>query len=139
MSYTNDKIEVALGSGQVVTSTGTVGSWMPGFQPHVIRAASAIITAATTSGAVVKVLSGTIGLTGSLTTVATLNLTTGAATDTSVIFSDQLDVQVDPGEEVQFRVTETGAGANFTPVLYMQPTWEMPANLSSMASSTATS
>lgn len=139
MSYTHGQEEKLLtASGVVVTSTGTIGRWMPGYKPHVIQAFSAIVsTAITTSGAVLKLLKGDIGLTGSLTTISSLNMSVAASTKGKVITSDNVNVEVLPGEEVQVRVTTAGSAGTVWPVIYVTERHEVPGNLTNLVTTAA--
>lgn len=146
MAYTHEKVQYRVG-----TTTGTIGdsnlgvllsgtasykagSFAPAYIPHIVRAVSAVITTAVTSGAVFKFIKGNIGLTGSLTTVAIVRLTT-AHTKNKVVYKDSLNVEVSPGEELRVKLTDAGVGSAM-PHIWVEPRWERPGNDTNMVLTT---
>lgn len=144
MAYPHTQHEVNLSkgtvnSGQVVSATGNLGAaYSPGYVPHIIRSASVRVT--TAADGTVKLRKYDAGSSGTLTTVCTFTLTTGAsvaATVGNVVYSDPLNQEVQPGEVVEFVVSTAGAAGAVVPYIFVEPRWEKPSNVSGMNSLTA--
>lgn len=135
MAYTHSKYEVIAARGADLAATGDEGDWAPGYIPHIIRAVVILIT-------------NTIGATGTISVdkrvtfgsdsgrlvghVATIALTT-AHVGGVAIYKDGLDVEILPGEQVMFDVTDAAASGDLADlILYVEPRWETPANISAM-------
>lgn len=143
MAYTHIQHEIAMrASGGVefsATATGNVADWTPGIHPHIIRACAIIptTTGGDYTGAQWKFQH--IGLASGSTAsdIATLN---AVATDKPghVIYKSGLNVKVTPGQKVILNVSNsaTGADANFRAVMFVEPTWEEPANNTGMRATT---
>lgn len=136
MAYTDYKVNLQLTSGSAgLTLSGTASyrgaNFAPGYVPHIIRAVAIAVNTAVTSGATVKFIKGAIGLTGSLTTIASVALTTGRATKGKVVYRENLAVEVQPGQELRVKLTDGGVG-KVTPIIWAEPRWEVPLNNTSM-------
>lgn len=139
MAYTTEWNEIVVADAADCTSTGEKGDFTPGLNPCTVRAAAAIVevASATSTDAVITLYKNTAGTTTTTnrTTIDTITIP-GATAAGQVIYVDGLDVDVDPGEEVQATVTTaaTTNGTN-TVVLDISPSRERPANNSDMTES----
>jgi hypothetical protein len=132
------------------TGAGSEGSavWRPGIVPHVIRNVAVINlgTAAFVTKPVISIRTTHAGATQSVSgnQVTSLTLTSiagvkasGTTTSKNVWYkSSMLNTIVNPGQQVTAVVTTKATiGASRAPtniVLYVEPKWETPANISNM-------
>jgi len=139
MAYTEEFNEIRIVDGGDCTSTGEKGDFNPGLNPVTIRRAAAIVevASATTTACVITLYKNTAGTTTTTnrTTIDTITIP-GATAAGQVLYVDGLDVDVDPGEEVQAVVTTaaTTTGTNAV-VLGISPGREVPGNNTSMTES----
>ena len=146
MAYTHSKYEVQMMSNRTstdvgegtaqITVTGIAGiaQWTPGFMPHIIRAiAVSPLTTVLISGC--SLLFQVTGVGSSAATIASFNFTSGDDAGSKVLFWDNLNQEVKPGEIVMASVSQLGGvvpGARVGITLYVEPRWETPANNANM-------
>jgi hypothetical protein len=139
MSYAHQLIEVKVAAAASLASLADIGSWGPGLVPVTIRGVALLIGSDIAAAGVVKVdKRPTFGSDTSRGDgdVATINLAT-THTGGKVVYSDGLDVDINPGEEVVFEVTDvTGAGDVADLILLVEPRWEVPGNIAAMVATT---
>ena len=151
MAYTHNTYEVMLpfnlasaftASGQfdhdlTQASTIVLGRWAPAITPHIVKGAAAVITVNSasdiTAGAVRIAHEKPVGTgTTSATQIALLTFPTtlGIATTPVVYQLVTGSVKVNPGEGVRAHMgTVATTGIRGYVVLYVEQTWETPANL----------
>jgi hypothetical protein len=138
MAYSHDKYEVVVVKDAALSSTGDVtgGKWAPGFHPHIVRAVMAVITNAIGDPCVIKVDKRPTA--GSDTSrgdgdVAVLTISTTNGALGNVCYADGLDVEIKPGEEIVFEVTDAAAASDAAHlILLVEPRWEVPGNNTDM-------
>lgn len=117
-----------------MSAAADIGSWNPGYQPVVIRAVAVVLRAIASSGGVVKVdKRPTVGSDTSRGDgdVATVTIPNAQAAGT-VVYSDQLNVKVSPGEEIVAEVTDA-FGTFGDVIVLVEPAFENPANNTDMS------
>ena len=154
MAYTHSKYEVMMQpvgpvSGALPTAAGLAGvdlavttvaaKWAPGFVPHIIRGA-AVIQSATNAVAANPVpvrFEADISAAGTPTTIFTVALPTAGQTNQSIYYRPTYYIEVKPGSQVQVRPsTAATAGVRAHCVLYVEPRWEEPGNVTGMSLTT---
>jgi hypothetical protein len=157
MAYTHSKYEVEmntpiLGPSTVATPTaiahglrldvtGIAGQWGPGFVPHIIRGAAVVPLTPTTNHTddVFVRFDADISTVGTATTAFTINLptTAGGRSGYSVYYTPTYEIIINPGSQMTANVTAAAtAGVYAKVVLYVEPKWETPANVTSMTQTT---
>lgn len=144
MAYTHSKqhVDMLNSAGTrifVASASGLKARWTPGYTPHVVRAVvvhtlASFANSAANRGAVSFWRNSTPGttVTTALTEIGTVSLATLNARG-KVAYVDNLNTQVDPGQEVQVRITDAATGAGKLAFsMYVEPKWETPANNSNM-------
>jgi hypothetical protein len=138
VAYDQTKYEIMVGTDVDLNSAADCGDWAPGYIPHIVRAVAVVVTNTLGGAGVLKVdKRPTAGDDtgrgdGDIATVTLPNGTTAG----SVIYVDGLNVRVDPGQEAVAEVTDVTAASDTAHViLYVEPTWERPANNTAMAAS----
>lgn len=136
MAYTHSQYEVLMTNVAVITSTGDKAQWVPGYVPHVIRAWAFICTVLTTVTQAVLDLDKqpTAGsATGRIADyVSPLKIPIGTAQG-KVIYKDGLQAKVSPGEQIVYNITTAASAGSGSVSLFVEPTWEVPANNVNMA------
>jgi hypothetical protein len=138
MSYTTGKYEVIVAKDAALSSTGDIsgGKWAPGFHPHIIRAAMLVVTNAIDNALVIKgdkrpTAGSDSGRGDGDVFVLTVSTTNGALGN--VCYADNLDIEIKPGEEVVFEVTDAAAASDTGHlILLVEPRWEVPGNNTDM-------
>lgn len=140
MSYTHSKYEVLVTANAALSSAADVGDWSPGYIPHIIRAVALVFTTIMSHTGVLKVDKRTLA--GSDTgrgdgDIATINYTVALGTAGACIYKDGLNIEILPGQEAVFQVTDaTPTSGNAHLILYVEPRWEIPANIAAMVATT---
>jgi hypothetical protein len=140
MAYTHSKYEVIVAKTQSVASAADIGTWAPGYMPHIIRAVAMIFDVSANATGVTKVDKRPTA--GSDTgrgdgDIAILNYTTAVGAQGLVVYKDGLDIELLPGEEAVFEVTDaTPTAGSAHLILYVEPRWEYPSNISDMSATT---
>lgn len=140
MAYTHSKYEVLVIKNAALSSAADIGDWSPGYIPHIIRAVAMVFTTVMSHTGVTKVdkrpLAGDDTGRGD-GDIATINYTVALGAVGKCIYVDGLDVEILPGQEAVFQVTDaTPTSGNAHLILYVEPRWETPANISNMGAST---
>ena len=121
-----------------LNSLADVGSFAPGYMSYIVRAVAVVINNDVAAAGVVKfdkrVTAGSdVGRGDGDIAVVTLGT---AHTGGKVVYKDGLNIRLDPGQEAVAEVTDvTGAGDTARVILYLEPTWERPANNTAMVAS----
>ena len=144
MAYQHTQYQVTFPSGLTATASGDKAHWEPGYIPHIVRAVGVTFTisGSTTSGAVFafKQLAMASGSTASdiaVLTVATTG-TLGTIVGGQTIYKDSLNVKITPGTKVVFNVRAAVTGVcAVRGWLWVEPSWEAPANSTLMQSLSA--
>lgn len=141
MAYTHSKYEVDLGRYNLVTA-GEL-KWAPGYVPHILRAVSFVVDATAASGSATGVISiikqVTAGSATGEVVAATLTVVpVGSATLAlgKVVYKDGLNVSIAPGQSIRTSLTTVSTAGGGSLILYLEPTWETPANDSAMVATT---
>lgn len=138
MSYT-EKIPINLDGAagtpakNIDLNSATVqANWCPITPCTVTMCALAILNDVAATGVVLFKRRPTAGSATGEVTIATLNLTT-AHTQGKVVYSNGLDVDLSPGDEVVVEVTDvTGAGDLAKAMMWVQYDYENPTNEADM-------
>ncbi len=156
MAYTHSKYEVeinpALGATSIagvtvqnglnLTVTSIVGSWGPGFVPHFIRGAALIKVGAQATGAftgdpVGVRFSADISTPGTPTLLFTIRLPSAAVGHKAIFHRPTYQIELKPGMICEVNAaTAATAGVFAKAILYVEPRWEEPANVTTMQAST---
>jgi hypothetical protein len=129
------KIEVEMAKTADLNSLADCGSFAPGYMSYIVRAVAAVINNDVAAAGVLKFdkrpTAGSDVSRGD-GDVAILNLST-LHTGGKVVYKDGLNIRLDPGQEIVAEVTDvTGASDTARVILYLEPTWERPANNTAM-------
>jgi hypothetical protein len=126
----------ATDAGHVITGTGVIATWGPGFLKAIVRAAGVIVHTVPGDAATVVVEYGTAAFTPDSggTDIDTLSLTTSHTAGKSV-YVDGLSTVISPGQVVCFTVTEAAASGSVIPWLLVEYVPEIPANHTNMVES----
>ena len=150
MAYTHSKYEVEMQPmhattfpadnefGVRMTVTTAAAKWGPGFVPHIIRGAAILplVTTALTNDASV-VFEADISVAGTPTKLFNINWPTAVRAHTSIYHRPTYYIELKPGQLVQCRVTTAAdAAASAKVILYVEPRWEEPGNVTSMSQTT---
>ena len=140
MSYIFSKREVLVATDQSLATATDIGDWAPGMTPWIIRAVALVFTTDVDDTGVVKVdkrpTAGSDSSRGD-GDIATINYTTSNGDQGKVIYKDGLNVEIKPGEEVVFQVTDaTPSTGKAHLILFIEPKWELPANNTDMSATT---
>lgn len=158
MSYTHSKYEVEMvpilnaapsvggalwptsnQTGVQLSITGVRAVWAPGFVPHIIKAAAVMPTVTTVMTDDVFVgFNADISVAGTPTRLFTINLpTSGVLGHKAVYHRVTRFIEILPGQKVECAVTAAAtAGVYGKVILYVEPRWEEPENVTSMLAST---
>ncbi len=153
MAYTHSKYEIAMAPqvpgvttspgtaptadnfGVVLDVTGTVAEWGPGYVPHIFRGAGLILQAGNPqTDAVHMRLRHVKGVASTATNIAHLvHPTTVTSLGRCIYYRPSFSAEIKPGELIRAVVTAAGgAGTYGQVVLYMEPRWEEPENVTEM-------
>lgn len=135
------KIEVELAAAADLNSVADVtgASFAPGYMSYIVRAVAVVIN--NDIGAAGELRIDKRPTAGSDTSrgdgdIAIITLDT-VHTGGTVVYQDGLNVRLDPGEEAVAQVTNaTAASDTARIILYLEPTWERPANNTAMVATT---
>lgn len=139
MAYELLQEQTLITDGSLAAAADIAGAkFAPGYIPVTIRAVSLVITDTIACAGVVKLdKRPTPGSDagrgdGDVVTISIPNATAVGA----VIYKDQLNVKINPGEEVVAECTDAaGASGKATIKLIFEPSYEVPANFSEMSES----
>jgi len=140
MAFTHSKEEHILVRNASLASAADVGSWAPGYMPHIVRAAAVVFTTGVDATGQLKLDKRPTA--GSNTgrgdgDVATLNYTTTTGAQGAVVYKNELNVEILPGEEVVAEISDATPTAGVGHViLYIEPRWEVPGNNTDMTATT---
>lgn len=155
MAYTHSKYEImmtpitpatALGptaagaGGAALSVTTVVAQWSPGFVPHLIRGAAIIQSASDAPAAnpVPVLIQADISTPGTPTGLFRLSLPTAGSPNKSHYYRPTYQIEIKPGMTVAARPTTAAtAGVRANIVLYVEPRWEEPGNVTTMTGVTA--
>lgn len=152
MAYTHSRYEVemipntaataggptALANGSRLDATGIAAQWGPGFVPHIIRGA-AVVPLVTINGSDDTFVRFDADLTtpGTPTTLFTINVPTSGAPHRSIFYKPTYYIEIVPGDRLTANVTAAAtAGVYGKIMLYVEPRWEEPTNITGMLSTT---
>lgn len=150
MAYSHSKYEVEMtpltpstapaagANGVNIAATGVQSIWAPGLVPHIIRAVGVMQTAGTPNdGAVHLSFRADLTTPGTVTEILKVVLPTTVTGNKVVYKTATRYIEVKPGQIVQCAVTAAATAASLAKViLYVEPRWEQPGNLTGMLSTT---
>lgn len=151
MAYTHSKYEVQMApytptafeasrhTGLNLAVTGLQGHWTAGFVPHIIRGAAVHYLATVVPDAAISVgFEADISAAGTPTRLFTIVVPTARAGGHKVYYyRPTYHIEIKPGMVVDARVTAAAtAGVRGRIVLYVEPRWEEPGNLTGMIATT---
>lgn len=156
MAYTHSKYEVEMQrvddpstvhptsvgqTGCNLAVTTVVAGWGPGFMPHAIRGAAIVMSGtnvgAFTGAAVGISFAADISTPGTATHLFTISLPSSSANNKSIYYVPTYYIEVPPGAEVVAHPTTAAtAGVRARLILYVEPRWELPANVTTMQAAT---
>ena len=131
----------ALGQGGQAVITTVMSDWGPGYVPHRIRGAALVMSgtdAGNFSGGAVEVsFEADISTPGAVTKMFGIGLPSTGGANTSRYYTPTYTIEILPGQKVNLRATTAAtAGIRVRGVLYVEPRWEEPANVTQMVVST---
>ena len=133
--YSTDQVDYLVLAAQACTSTGDKGGWTPGYQPHVIRACSIVITTkeTTTPPVLNFTTQATAGSNSGISAgdIAILNVLVADAVGT-VIYKDAMEKTLTPGQRVVFNVGTAGSTLTGDVHIFCEPAPETPLNNTKM-------
>lgn len=157
MAYTHSKYEVEVIPAQGATAVGAtgllngmdmgsgttvIGAWGPGFVPHLIKGAALIrvgpyATTALTGGAVQVNFRGDLTTPGTPTTMFSISMPSGPVGHKAIYHRPTYQIELKPGMlcEVNCVVAAT-VGIYAKAILYVEPRWEEPGNVTTMQAAT---
>lgn len=141
MAYTHSKYEVDVrqADGTALADMGAAAGnavWAPGYMPHIVRAVALVFTEACDAVETVTITRRiTAGSDTGEVTIDTITTTVADSAPGEVMFVDNLDTEIAPGEELQVTWTTVGATGICHIKAYVEPRWENPANISDMTES----
>jgi len=151
MAYDHIKYEVQMipagniPSGALATTldmvdlgaTGIAARWAPGLVPHILRGAAvkALNGAALTNPVHIGFMAD-IDAAGTATEMFKIVLPTAGQLNNTVYKLATRVIQINPGKQVYARVTAAEAGLRGHIVLYVEPKWEEPGNVTGMIATT---
>ncbi len=153
MAYTHSKYEVfmvpsnrtisASGSATTLNNiqldvTGEAARWRPGFVPHIIKGVAVMSSATVQHDAAVHLcFRSDLTTPGTATEIFKVVLPTAGAVHTSVFFRPTRFIEILPGQTVNMFVTAAAtSNVDADVVLYVEPRWEEPGNITGMLSTT---
>jgi hypothetical protein len=151
MAYTHSKYEVQMQGitpstapvsghhGVDLLVTGVVATWGPGFVPHIVRGVGVIPSLGAVRSNTVPInfiLDSTTP--GTATECFSLDLPTTVTTaNMAVYYQPTYTIEVKPGMNFSASVTTAAtAGTSARIMLYVEPRWETPANVTTMIATT---
>ena len=150
MAYTHSKYEVRMSPNYVPTGiagaavtggvnfavTGIMARWSCGFVPHLIRGVAVVRHVTGFSANAGKfALQADISTPGTPTRICSMSVPTAGVAHKSIYYRPTYDVEIKPGTFVDFLVTAADTGSGEV-ILYVEPRWEEPANVTSMYETT---
>lgn len=157
MAYTHSKYEVEVIPAQGATVVGAtalmngmdmgsgttiIGSWAPGFVPHIIRGAALIrvgaqATAGFSGGAVKVNFRGDLTTPGTPTTLFSISMPSSPVGHKAIYHRPTYQIELKPGMvlDVNCDVAAT-VGVYAKAILYVEPRWEEPGNVTTMQAAT---
>lgn len=153
MAYTHSKYEVhmvpknraisASGTattidGILIDVTGIVAGYTVGFVPHLIKGAGVLSSATVANTAIVPIgFEADITTPGTPTRAFTVILPVANVGHKSVFYRPTYEIEIKPGMEMTANVTAAATAAiNASIILYVEPRWEEPANVTTMVATT---
>tara|TARA_Y100000310_G_scaffold258188_1_gene266507 strand:+ start:318 stop:779 length:462 start_codon:yes stop_codon:yes gene_type:complete len=115
-------------------ATVAAGVWAPGIVPHRVRAAAVIplVTAALADDVSVN-FDADLTTPGTPTNLFKILWPTEIKAHKSLYYVPTYNIEILPGQHIDVRVTTLGAaGSNAKVVLYVEPRWEEPGNITAM-------
>lgn len=124
--------------GVRLDATGLNAKWAPGYMPHIIRGAAILSFATTADTDPIKCgFEADISAPGTPTRLFTITIPTTRVKHSVVYYKPTYRILIKPGMEVDFLVTAAAtAGRYGKVVLYVEPSWEDPSNLTGMLQTT---
>jgi|TARA_Y100000296_G_scaffold87482_1_gene135340 hypothetical protein len=157
MAYTHSKYEIEMnaltpstapaagGYGVALDVTGNIAEWAPGIVPHLIRGMAVVHTNSATRDTAISAKFMKSAVAGSaaatdFTSIGKVVLTTTVtALGFAFYFVPTAHIEIVPGQSVQLHVTAAAtAGGDGKAILYVEPRWDVPGNLTSMVATTGT-
>ena len=152
MAYTHSKYEVEIVPAQGATAVGATanmngmdlavttvaGVWGPGFVPHIIKGAALIrvgaqATTPFTGDPVSVIFSADISVPGTPTKMFQINLPSSAHGHTAIYYRSTYYIELKPGMQCEVHcATAATKGVYAKGVLYVEPRWEEPGNVTTM-------
>jgi hypothetical protein len=131
----------ALGQGGVALITTVAAEWGPGYVPHKIRGAAIVMSGSDvgnlTGGSVECSFESDISTPGTVTKLFGIGLPSTGMANTSRYYTPTYVIEILPGHKIQFRCTTAAtAGVRARAILYVEPRWEEPANVTAMVATT---
>ena len=115
-------------------ATVAAGVWAPGYVSHLIRGAAVIplVTASLAEDVSVN-FDADLTAQGTPTNLFKILWPTEIKAHKSLYYTPTYEIRIDPGQHVDVRVSTLGAaGSNAKVVLYVEPVWEEPGNITGM-------
>ena len=149
MAYTHSRYEVTLAPATPSSApaagfngidfnqpgaTVAAAVWAPGLVPHIIKGAAVIplVTAALADDVSVN-FDADLTTPGTPTNLFKILWPTEIKAHTSLYYRPTYYIEIKPGQQLVARVTTLGAAAsNAKVILYVEPRWEEPANITGM-------
>ena len=153
MAYTHSKYEISMSPqvpkvstspgtaptvdnfGVILDVTGVVAEWGPAMVPHIIRGVGMILQSGNPQAAAVHLrLQHVKGVASTATNIAHLvHPTTVTSLGRCIYYVPSGNIEIKPGELVRTNVTAAGGvGTYGQVVLYVEPRWEIPGNVTEM-------
>ena len=154
MAYVHSRYEVEMIPAQGPTAAGATAvmngmdlgvttiaaKWGPGLVPHIIRGAAIVMespTTAFTGAAVGCRFEADISTAGTATHLFTISLPSSGANHKSIYHLPTYYVEIKPGSLVEVHATTAATvGVYAKAILYVEPRWEEPGNVTGMKKAT---
>ena len=133
--YTQVQHQFLFASGMTATASGDKAVWLPGYQPHIIRAVGAVFTTSGMTASGLVLAFKTQSLASGAAAAADLAVLAGpwgtaVLGPGQVMYKDGLNTKVSPGQKVIFNVRTAVAGTcGIRAFIWVEPSPEIPANV----------
>lgn len=134
MAYPHTQHEVPLTAATgSLASVASIATYRPGYMPFILRAVALVITTQPTTTAPEVTVWRRITV-GSDTGRVSLGVIRAplASVPGNVVYRDGFNQLFLPGEELQLAVTVAGAAGAAWPIAFIEPKWEVPANIADL-------
>lgn len=128
MSYTTGhQREVLIATGASTASLAVIGLLTPGFFKHKVRAVALVFTTAAAAAGILLLKKRVLpGSAAGESTVGTINFDATVGAVGRVVYEDDLDIDILPGEQLAFEITDVAAAGVVEIKAVIEDNYEVP-------------